>query len=125
MNTFEVQKLVNIYEEHGTIIVGLDFDNTIFPLSDDPRVEVRCEEVRELIHKVRDKITLCLWTVAADWSLKYKVVLTEQFYGIKLDAVNASTLYDDPENIRKPWFNLLLDDNAGLNSAMTILRELS
>lgn len=120
---FEVEKLVRIYKEHGSIVVGLDFDNTIFPLSDDIRVELRCDDVRALIHKIRPKIKLCLWTVAADWSLKYKVVITEELYSIELDAINASTMYDEPDSIRKPFFNLLLDDNAGLDEAMSILRE--
>lgn len=119
---YETEKLVKCYEEHGKITVGLDFDDTIYPLRDHPFVVKRCAQVRSLIEAVRDKVTLCLWTVAADWSQKYKVTITEELYGIKLDYVNESPLYEDP-TVRKPFFNIVLDDNAGLDDAMAILAE--
>jgi hypothetical protein len=116
----ELEKLVNTYKTHGGIVVGLDFDNTIYPLNTDPRIVKRCERVRELIHKVRTKVDLCLWTVANDWSISYKLTICEAVYGIEFDAVNKSTLYEDP-TVRKPYFNLLLDDSAGLTQSMDLL----
>jgi len=118
----DVDKLLEIYEKHKFIIVGLDFDNTIYPLSEDPTIAKRCEEVRKLIALVRPKIQLCLWTVADDWSLKYKITIAEEVYGLEFDAINQSVLYNENDQIRKPYFNLLLDDNAGLDDAIKTLR---
>lgn len=117
---WELEKLVNTYRTHGSIVVGLDFDNTIYPLDTDLHVIKRCERVRELIHKVRTKVDLCLWTVANDWSVSYKLTICEEVYGIEFDAINKSTLYEDP-TVRKPFFNILLDDNAGLTESMNLL----
>jgi len=118
----EVDKLVKAYETRGYIVVGLDFDNTIYPLEQTPLIEQRCEMVRQVIRLLRPKIKLCLWTVANDWTQKYKVSICEDLYGIELDAVNQSVLYED-ETVRKPFFDILVDDNAGLSLVLDILGD--
>ena len=101
---FETEKLIKIYKEHGSIVVGLDFDDTVYPLRDDDYIVERCEVVRELIKQIRHKVTLCLWTVAADWSMKYKLTIIREVYNIKPDYINCSPLAEP--DIRKPFFNI-------------------
>ena len=118
---YETQELLDVYKKHGTIVVGLDFDQTIFPLHTNDYILERCKVVEGLIIDVRPYITLCLWTVAADWSLKYKVKILE-YMGIVPDYFNDSPIFPDP-TVKKPIFNLLLDDKAGLNESIEILQE--
>jgi len=111
-----IKKLYDLYLEHGSIILGVDFDNTVFPL--DPMFIEECYETVELVKRAVPYSKICLWTVSDKWSLIYKVALMEAM-GIKADYVNESPviLGDGP----KPFFNLLLDDNAGLTEAKSIL----
>jgi len=117
----EVQKLLdqfNKYEQR--IIIGLDFDDTIFPLADTALNQERCEKVVELIKEVQGIAHICLWTVADDAGLMYKKYIAESM-GIRVDYVNDSPVKFG--NSRKPYFNILLDDGAGLNESIDILTE--
>jgi len=117
---YDLKKLLDAEKKYGKIIVGLDFDNTIFPLEDDPYVIERCQIVRETIKSIQDRAQICLWTVAADWSIRYKIHITEN-YGINVDYINESPI-DFGAEIRKPHFNILLDDKAGLNETIETLK---
>ena len=118
---YELQKLLDAEKKYGKIVIGLDFDDTIFPLEEDSYVIDRCKLVRETILKIQDRADICLWTVAADWSIKYKIYITKSF-GIHVDYVNESPIEFGVE-IRKPHFNILLDDKAGLNETIKLLQE--
>lgn len=118
---YEVNKLLKAEQKYGKIIIGLDFDDTIFPYDDDPYVINRCKVVRDLIKRVQYRSTICLWTVAADWSIKYKTHITKE-YGIRVDYINESPI-DFGQEVRKAHFNILLDDKAGLNETMEILKK--
>lgn len=114
----EVEKLLNVYRTHGKIIVGLDFDDTIFPL-DDSQEEI-CRRVRTLIELLKDHITICLYTVADNQAIKYKLALMK-FWDISPDFINESPI--KLGNGDKPYFNILLDDKAGLPYTYELLRE--
>ena len=117
---YETYKLIEATKEHGKIIVGVDFDDTIFPLRDNKYIRERAEDLVDLLGELREYITLCLWTVADEQSLVYKIALMDE-WGIKPDYVNSSPV--SYEEVRKPYFNLVLDDKAGLNEAIEILKE--
>ena len=93
---YEVAKLLKITKKHGKIIIGVDFDDTVYPYSDNEIIKARCERVKK-----QEIMTL---------------------YGIEPDHINCSPVQWF-EGCRKPFFNLLLDDNAGLNEALDILDE--
>lgn len=117
---YETEKLLEVLGYHNTIIVGLDFDDTIFPLSNNEGIKKRCEKVKDLIYSVKDKITLCLYTVADEQSLLYKKKLME-LWEIPPAYINKSPVKLGDGT--KPYFNILLDDKAGLNEAIEILTE--
>lgn len=115
-------KLLKAYQEHGKIIVGVDFDDTIYPFSDDLSEEDRkhCEFRIELLKRLKKNITICLYTCSDEASLKYKISLMKE-WGISPDYVNESPVVIG--NGAKPYFNLLLDDKAGLEEATRRLVE--
>ena len=117
---YETKKLLEVLKFHNTIIVGVDFDDTVFPLNDTIYIRTRCSKVVSLLKELKYKITICLYTVSDNQSLKYKKYLMETL-GIKADYVNESPI--KLGNGGKPYFNILLDDKAGLNETIEILTE--
>ncbi len=115
-----LKKLLKVYDEHNNIIVGVDFDDTIFKLSDDVKendVSIR----RKLLKYLKPYITICLYTVADKQSIKYKIELMK-LWGIEPDYINESPI--KLGNGHKPYFNLLLDDKAGLEETTKVLKAL-
>lgn len=119
--SYELDKLVATYNEHNCIVVGVDFDDTVFPFTNSMFVEDRCKIVRDLLISIRSNITLCLYTVADEQTLKYKVEIMNQ-YGLSPDYINDSPV-SPWEDSKKLFFNILLDDKAGLNETIETLTK--
>lgn len=115
-----LDKLKGNYKNHQTIIVGVDFDNTIYPL-DRGREEV-CKAVRELLVRLQPFATLCLYTVADEWTLPYKRTIASEMYELNFEYFNESPL-SSRYPTKKPYFNVLLDDKAGLPYVYDVLDE--
>lgn len=112
--------LYTVLQNHDKIIVGVDFDDTIFSLSSDVYIEKRCKEVRELIKRIKSFSIICLYTIADSQSLQYKLALMEE-WGIFPDYVNCSPVVLSED---KPYFNVLLDDKAGIEQVIEELNKL-
>ena len=113
-----LRKLYETYKEHNTIIVGVDFDDTVFSL--DGIFDTLCSGVRGALLEGKDNITICLYTVADTQSLKYKVEMMK-LWGIPARYVNKSPVSIGDGS--KPFFNLLLDDKAGLCESYRLLKD--
>ena len=111
-------RLKKEYESHGKLVVGFDFDNTIFDVHNNGRnysaIITLLQECKKL------GFILCLYTaeLREEW-LKWKIDYCKHF-GIEPDYVNESPLLP---GTKKPFFNILLDDRAGLESAYNTLKE--
>lgn len=114
----QLQKLNDIYFEHGSLIIGVDFDDTIFAL--DPQREVICNSIRKLIKECKVHSEICLYTVASNQDIKYKIELMK-LWGIEPNYVNESSV--KLGNGAKPFFNILLDDKAGLIESYNLLKK--
>ena len=113
-----VERLYNEFKTHGKLVVGFDFDNTIFDVHNNGG-SYKC--VIDLLKECKKLgFVLCLYTaeLREDW-LKWKVDYCKHF-GIEPDYVNESPLLP---GTKKPFFNILLDDRAGLESAYKILKQ--
>lgn len=104
---------------HKKLVIGFDFDNTIFDTHN------RGGDYSQIINALQKckKLgwTLCLYTaeLREDW-LEWKVNYCRHF-GIEPDYINESPLLN---GTKKPFFNLLLDDRAGLEEAFTLLTQI-
>lgn len=113
-----IQRLKDEYDKYGNLIIGFDFDNTIFDYhargGDYSNIIKLLQTCKEL------NLTLCLYTVETreEW-LDWKIMYCDH-YSIHPDYINSSPLLPGTE---KPFFNILLDDRAGLESAYNILAE--
>lgn len=109
-------RLCRELDTHEKLVIGFDFDNTIFDTynrgGDYSQVISVLQECKKL------GWILCLYTaeLKEDW-LRWKVDYCKHF-GIEPDYVNESPLI---KGTKKPFFNLLLDDRAGLEETYTLL----
>lgn len=116
-NAGAIERLIEEYETHSKLVVGFDFDNTIFDVHNNG---CNYSDVIKLLKDCKKLgFILCLYTaeLREDW-LKWKIDYCKHF-GIEPDYVNESPLLP---GTKKPFFNILLDDRAGLESAYTILK---
>lgn len=114
-----IDRLKKDLDTHGKLVIGFDFDNTIF---DSHNQGGDYKLLIDILKECKDiGWTLCLYTAEPDedwlnWKIKYC-----KYFGIEPDYVNGSPLL---KGTKKPFFNLLLDDRAGLQSAYIILKAI-
>lgn len=114
-----LQHLIDTYKTHGKIIVGVDFDNTVHNSRKTAELSTRCENVREILKSLGNIAILCLYTVVnSPLALDIKVAICKKNYGLNIEYVNESPIF---KGSTKPYFNILLDDKAGLDQALATL----
>lgn len=114
------RRLLWEYQNYEHLIVGVDFDNTIRPVKPDSS----CEEVIELLRRCSKdpKITLCLWSICSSQEEEQEKLDYCESLGITIDHINYSPFQISSYEGRKQYFNVLLDDRAGLESAYNNLK---
>lgn len=116
-------KLLEIHKQHGTIIVGVDFDDTFFPFNRTSETIKNSERVIKVLTRLQSDVTICLFSVADAQSLVYKAEIMK-LNGLPPDYVNESPVNNWGE-CRKPYFNIQLDDKAGLPVTIAILEAVA
>ncbi len=113
------ERLVSDYEKHQDLLIGFDFDDTVFDLHEQ---DINVKPIIDILIRAQNLgLTLCMWTaITDDWSLTYKKHIIKGL-GINPIYVNESPAMN---HSRKPHFNILLDDRAGLASAYTSLQNI-
>jgi hydroxymethylpyrimidine pyrophosphatase-like HAD family hydrolase len=111
-----IERLMKEYHKHGSLVIGCDFDNTLF---DFYNTGDTYPKVRQLLKDCFDLgFTICIYTGNTDQQC-IETVMNE--IGIESWYKNSSPI----KSVSKPWkpyFNILLDDRAGLASACTDLQ---
>lgn len=119
-----IDRLKREYQEHGKLIIGLDFDNTIYDYYEEG---LDLEPVIELLRKCKDLgFIMCLHSLVpqnADMTAYDKREYCEKL-GIKVDFINSSPVLTDQDSFvpNKPFYSILLDDRAGLSASYNILK---
>ena len=114
-----VDRLYGDYLLHKSLFIAFDFDNTIFDYHNAGR---DFHHIIDLLKKCSDHgHKLILFTTTND---KKKIAFARMYcehFGIKISYVN-----ENPEvspGCVKPYYNILLDDRAGLQQSYEILYE--
>jgi hypothetical protein len=114
-----IDRLKKEYELHRNLVIGFDFDNTVF---DYHHTGLDMEPVITLLRQCSNLgFTLCLYTVLMPDGLttgEKADYCKDRLIDVKY--INCSPLLSTGRG--KPFFNILLDDRAGLASAYNILR---
>ena len=120
--------LVEKYNKFGTLYIGVDFDNTVWPYNADELKEIPngFDDILVLLRECKKcGLKLCLWTLpTSQENLEWKVKWCK-LNGIEMDYINESPLLSEHSKVfGKQHFNLLLDDVAGLEASYSILVNL-
>ena len=115
---WQYTRIKNDYNVHGKLIVAFDFDNTIY---DFHKVGYKFPKVVELLLKCQDLgFDLILFSSCKDIDFMIKYCGT---IGLTNMYINSSPV-DSCSSPEKPYFNILLDDRAGLPFTYTLLSNL-
>ena len=107
-NPVLAEKLLKTVKKHKTLVIGVDYDNTI----QDYNSKHFYEDIVDLVKLAKAKgHIICIWTANTQPTI-VKMMLAYQ--GIPYDYFNNSPIMNSS---RKPHFNILLDDITGLNEA--------
>jgi hypothetical protein len=105
------------YLKHGSLFVAFDFDNTVY---DYHMAGIDYSEIINLLKECYElDFTLILFTSNEGRKLEDAEYFLKNI-GVKYSYVNENPAF----KTRKPYYNVLLDDRAGLVEAYTMLREL-
>jgi len=112
-----VSKLVKQYEEHKSLVIGVDYDNTLCDLETGEYYK----GISDLVLEAQNLgCKLCLWTSNTK---RLDVIIDNcKANGLVFDYINKSPI-DLGEVTIKPHFNLLLDDSAHLGGAVETLQQ--
>ena len=112
------KRLLEEYHKYGKLIVAFDFDNTIYDYHNNGG---DYSEVISLLRKCAAlSFKLILFTTEEDdEKLQWKVETCAELLNTKEILVNKSNLF--PHAV-KPYYNILLDDRAGLEESYEILK---
>lgn len=113
-----VKRLLEEYRKYGTLYVAFDFDNTIY---DYHNKGINCSSVISLLQDCTQLgFQMILFT--CDDSVKR---LRRKNIFCKNNNINVHYINESPilGYTTKPYYNILLDDRVGLQSAMQILKR--
>ena len=106
------ERLYAEYTKYGNLIIGVDFDDTIYDCHANDYVFPATTDVLKEAQALGCK--LCVWTANADKALVHSVWAD---LGLTINYYNESPIKFHDDQV-KPYFNLLLDDRAGLGDAL-------
>ncbi len=113
-----VERLLKEYNKHNRLIVAVDFDDTVFDYhsggSGHERVLNALRECKKL------GFYLVVWT-ASDPSRFDEMKVFMHDRGIKIDSINENPIPLPFGNHKKIYYNILLDDRAGLGQSLDTL----
>lgn len=114
------KRLLREYTNYDKFIIGVDFDNTIKPVNKNNS----CKDIIELLQRCSKdpKIIICLWTICSKKEDKQRKLNYCKSLGIRVDYFDESPFKIGDWNGNKQYFNILLDDRAGLESAYNNLK---
>ena len=111
-----LERLKTEYDKYKSLYIAFDFDNTVFDY----------HQVGDAYPMVEDLLTRCkqygfqliLFTANEGEKLEEAILYCKE-RGYAPDYINESPIMET----RKPFYNLLLDDRAGLGEAVKLLSD--
>lgn len=112
-----IERLSDEWFIHGKIIIAYDFDNTVY---DYYNMGLKFNKVIDLLKECRNEAHFIVFTSCGENHKFIEKYLN--FNDIPFDKINENMDFIK-FNGRKVYYNILLDDRAGLNSAYKILKK--
>lgn len=112
-----VERLYNEWKEYGRIIIGLDFDDTIFPFREN---FTDVESVINLVIEAR-KVGAIIIIYTGSNPDRYDFIKEYcKEKGLEIDGINMNVITPFGDN-RKIYANIYLDDRSGLLESLATL----
>ena len=112
--------LKETYEKHGDIIVAVDFDDTVF---DYHEVGLDLTDTLNVLRQCnKHNLTIIIYTASDKERFKF-ISHYMHNVGIHIYGINENKAGLPFGNSGKIYYNILLDDKAGLNEAKARLKE--
>jgi hypothetical protein len=105
-----VNRLIDVYEQHGEILVAVDFDDTIYNTHGR---NAQYSMVIELLQELKPYARFMCFTA----SRKSRFPFIKRYWeanNLRMDVEVNENLFDMAWESRKPYFNVILDDRCGL-----------
>lgn len=112
-----INRLVREYQEHQSLVIAYDFDNTIYDYHNQGHVYNNVIELLLELKKLNCYLIVFTASEKIDFIKKY---LNEN--KIPYDAINKNPPFFKSES-GKIYYNILLDDRAGLSAAFHQLNQ--
>ncbi len=114
-----VERLAKEWRKHGQLIVAVDFDDTIFgfhnPTDTHPRVLALLKEVSDM------GCLIAIYTASTPERWPMMRAFVEE-HGIKVASINENPIKLPYGVWGKIYYNVFLDERAGLPSAYRVLK---
>jgi hypothetical protein len=125
-NTHTYLRLLKEYEKHKSLVIACDFDNSLFDYHS------KGYKFPKLIKLMQDCKKIGFKIVIFSGSAKERYPFIREYcegLGIEIDGINEDLIDWHPDKTAdwsnsKIYFNILLDDRAGLASAYEVLKML-
>ena len=116
-----VEKMVEAYNRNGSIILGYDFDDTVH--SDKEFSSVYVYEVQRIIKEAYNTGAFRFILITCR---EGEALVSAEHYlhkqGLPYNSLNQNLPWSIPDDPRKIYCNLMLDDKCGLPTSLEILR---
>lgn len=114
-----IDRLINEWNKYGMIIVAVDYDNTLY---DYHKVGHIFFDIIDLVREVKSMGCHVVIFTSCDESRFPEIDSYLNSIGLDYDSINETPDFI-PFKGRKVYYNILLDDRAGLKSAYEQLKE--
>lgn len=110
------RRLMEDYEKHGYLVVAYDLDNTVKPFYDK---DDTFPKLRKLLKRLKAAGHFLICFTANDTETTKQYLIDNS---IPFEVVNKNPPFFE-ESYRKIYYNVLLDDRAGLREAYKALKK--
>lgn len=116
-----VERLHKEYNKHPKLIVAVDFDDTVYDFHKQGTQHTR---VLDVLRKCNEfGFYVVLWTASTPERFNFMKEYMEEKQ-VHIDAINENPIPLPFGNHKKIYYNILLDDRAGLGQALDALEIL-
>lgn len=112
------QRLRKDYQQHKSIFVAFDYDNTVFDYHNQGISYIKIIELLRVCKSLGFTLILFTGNEGDQLEIIKKDLINRN---IPFDLINENPLMET----RKPYYNILLDDRAGLKEAYQNLKKLT
>lgn len=119
-SNFLLQRLIEQYQKQDRIIIAYDFDDTVSPCYCS-----NCTEVQSVLRMSKENLN-AYFIVYTSNNNHIGIKKFLDFHGLPYDAINENAPFVPFNNPKdKLFYNILLDDKAGLGEAVRTLKTLN